>query len=466
MNTVFLHPDNPDWNAHRAAWNGNCIFCHNTGPRPGVTGLPPGGGPNDAFFDSSTADLGIACESCHGPSAAHAARFRDPLARYAANLGEAEPLDVIHPDKVGQLESIGLCGQCHGQRMPKAFEQVEAWMTTGPSFRPGNRLDAHVSLVERELPSPDPSQPDMFRDRFWGDGAPRLTAYEAQGLLESPCITGGEITCLSCHEMHGGDPRGMIEPELRTNLACTQCHEEIGRDVGGHTGHAADGPGSACLDCHMPRMVYGIVDIHRSHRIENPDPRRDAEAGRPNACTLCHLDQSPVWAAKEMSRMFGREVPPPRRRPGGAPVSLPDGVALLTAGDAVERAVVADAMGRAEESGAIAATDRAFLYALLIVTLGDGYPSVRRLARRGLLILEEQTPLGLTPALEAWDPMDIAARDSLVKDLLAKLAASAPTSNFNEPGTGQLLRPDFTLDHDNLSVLLDFQSTRIISIGE
>ena len=36
LNGVFLEKDRDDWRAHRAIWNLNCIFCHNTGIAPGV----------------------------------------------------------------------------------------------------------------------------------------------------------------------------------------------------------------------------------------------------------------------------------------------------------------------------------------------------------------------------------------------------------------------------------------------
>ena len=39
----------------------------------------------------------------------------------------------------------------------------------------------------------------------------------------------------------------------------------------------------------MPDAAYGVMDIHRTHRIESPDIVRDAGAGRPNACLNCHL---------------------------------------------------------------------------------------------------------------------------------------------------------------------------------
>ncbi len=463
VNTVFLHPDDSVWDAHRIAWNANCIFCHNTAPRPGSAGPPPGGNPTEGHYASSTADLGIACESCHGPGAEHGERLRNPLARYAAELGGGAD-DVVHPAKLPQHESIAVCGQCHGQRLPKSPADLPRWMTTGPTYRPGDALEAHATLLVRDTPSPAPGAPTLIADRFWSDGTPRLTAYETQGLLASPCLAGGELTCLSCHAMHSGDPRGMVEPPMRTNAACTQCHAELAEDLRAHTGHAPDGPGSACLDCHMPRIVYGVIELHRSHRIESPDPARDAEAGRPNACTLCHLDRSPVWAAREMTRMFGRTYRAPARRPSGAPVDLAEGAALLLAGDAVERAAAAAALGRAPEAGALATRDRAFLCGLLAVALGDGYPSVRRLAARSLRALDAEQAIGLAQVLDRLDPMDLDARQAAVREALALLAASR--DRFAAPPPGRGLLPDLRLDEQAVAALLDLQSERVIAIGE
>ena len=83
LNGVFLEPDDDDWSRHQAVWNVNCVFCHNTGVAPGLKPVGDGG---EKRFDTHVADVGIACESCHGPARAHVALYASPLARYRAEL--------------------------------------------------------------------------------------------------------------------------------------------------------------------------------------------------------------------------------------------------------------------------------------------------------------------------------------------------------------------------------------------
>src|SRR6185436_12662271 len=179
--------------------------------------------------------------------------------------------------------------------------------------------------------------------------------------------------------MHSGDVNGQLEPEMRGDRACTQCHEAIAKNVSAHTHHAPGSSGSRCLDCHMPRVTYGILAIHRSHRVESPDVRRDVEAGRPNACTACHADKTAIWAAARMRDFWGDHYEAPQSRPDRAPLDVPEVLASLHAGDPVARAVAVNAMGRAD--GAVPPRDRGFLLANTLVTLGDGYGAVRHLAR-------------------------------------------------------------------------------------
>jgi predicted CXXCH cytochrome family protein len=449
LNGVFLGPDEPNWDAHRATWNENCIFCHNTAPVPRVDVTRPPGSRDHCR--SRVAELGIACEACHGPGGAHARALAAPNARLAAYMEEhgEHTLDIVNPTRLGQHEALALCGQCHAQRLPKEPGDLARILDQGPSFRPGERLEAHVAPIERTTPSLDPARPELFAQRFWRDGTPRLTAYEYTALLRSPCLAGGEMTCSSCHSMHAGEPEGNLEPELRGDRACTQCHADIARDVRAHTHHDPAQSGARCLECHMPRIVYGVLELHRSHAIEVPDVRRDVEAGRPNTCTGCHLGESADWAAAAMQRLWGPAYARARARPDGASLALAEARASLHAGDAVQRAAAAVAFGR--EEAVLGASGARGAAADLAVALGDGYPSVRTLARRSLRALDARHGLGLAAELEAFDVFaPLEERRAHVLALLARL----------EGGRGP------ALDLERVRALLELQSNQVIAIGE
>ena len=465
LNGVFLEPDDPDWDAHAATWNENCIFCHNTAPQPHVDVSRAA---HDTHARSRVGELGIACESCHGPGEQHIEALGSPLARYgaepAADAGPERALAIVQPAHAGQLKSLALCGQCHSQRLPTPPERLWTYLDGGPTFRPGDELGEHVAPITRATPSPDAHAPELFRARFWNDGTARLTAYEYLGITQSPCVRGGAMTCESCHAMHAGDAAGNIEPELRGDRACTQCHAEIAADVRAHTHHDPARSGARCLDCHMPRIVYGILDLHRSHRIESPDVARDVEAGRPDACTGCHLDRSALWAADAMRGWWGERYARPSSRPDGAPLDVPEALASLHAGDAVQRAVYAGWFGR--ESSAIEPRAQAFALAHLAIALGDGYASVRTLARRSLRALDERLDLGLAAELAAFDafaPAD--ERRRAVLALLAEVRAASRT-RFAAARPDTLLSSDFELDLPTVRALLDRQSDHPIAIGE
>ena len=454
LNGVFLEPDNARWDAHAASWNDNCVFCHNTGVEPRMD-------PTRRSFSTRVADLGIACEACHGPGEEHVRRMGSPLARYAGDGGE---LAIVHPLDLGQAESLALCGQCHSQRLPDPLERLTEFLQRGPSFRPGQDLRGHVTPVTRETPSVSAQRPELFRERFWSDGTARLTAYEYLGITQSPCVTGGELTCNSCHSMHSGDVHGQLEPQMRGDLACTQCHAEIARDVRSHTHHAPESSGSRCLECHMPRMVYGILDLHRSHRIEVPDVRRDVEGGRPNACTGCHTRETAGWAAQAMREWWGERYAAPRTRPDGAALDMPEAVASLHAGDAVQRAVYARALGRGD--AAEPARERAFAFAHLVVALGDGYPSIRTLARRSLVALDTELGLGLERELALFDTFGTSEerRDASLR--LLELFRERAVARCTPPRPGELLDARFAADLERIVKLLELQSDHVISIGE
>jgi predicted CXXCH cytochrome family protein len=399
-----------DFDRHVARWNDNCVFCHNVAPNPGRD-------PVDGSFETTVAELGVACEACHGPGGQHTSRNADPGRRYALYASTRADPTIVNPSRLTPTRAADLCGRCHGQRIA---DEVEPFLEHGDPFVPGDDLAIESAPLWRDTPLR--GDREAFAARFWRDGTARLTAYEYQGLLQSPCTMRGPLTCISCHGMHEGDPRGQIRTSLagtKENRMCTGCHPSLvaPEAVARHAHHDPAGAGGACVGCHMPRIVYGVLDVHRSHRIEIPDPARAAAAGRPDACTGCHVDRTVAWAETAARTFWGGDRYPETVAVAGG--SSPR--EAIFGGEPVARAVAAAALGRAPASAD--GDDRAARLGILLdVMANDRYPAVRHLAWRSLRRLSR--PAG-GPA-EAYDPSATPSeRARVVAGLRAALGAAA-----------------------------------------
>jgi predicted CXXCH cytochrome family protein len=410
-----------DYDRHVTRWNDNCVFCHNVAPNPGRDQATGG-------FRTQVAEMGVACEACHGPGGQHARANRDPVRRYTLNLGGAADPTIVNPSRLSPARSADLCGRCHGQRIT---DDIGPFLDHGDPFVPGDDLALYSAPLWQDTSMGQQRAP--FAARFWADGTPRLTAYEYQGFLQSRCTQQGDLTCTTCHGMHDGDPRGQLRPGAVGDQACTGCHGGLASDAAklSHTHHASGGAGARCVSCHMPRIVYGVLEIHRSHRIEVPDPARAARFGRPDACTGCHVDETQTWAAAALQRLWGHAgagADNDAKEAAGATDLGP--LTAVLAGDPIERAVAADAFGRSRApAGPAARAVRAGL--LLDAMADDDYPAVRHLAWRALgRLLSAPTP----PAVAAYDPTGpVVERRALVERIRralppATVTAPAPVS--------------------------------------
>jgi len=407
LDAGFLDPDGAEFNRHRALWDGNCIFCHNTGPNPGYDW-------QRGRFDSRVEELGIACEACHGPGTFHGERNRNPVRRYLLHLTRAPDPTIVLPPRLWPGLEVQVCGHCHGQRLPRPTERIRQFMSQGDPFRPGDDLNEYTEPLQVSSVLPGVDVPA----RFWRDGTPRLTAYEYQGLLMSKDFKGGAeggLTCGGCHRMHSGDPKGMITEEMRGPAACAGCHAEIVRRAAEHSGHRAGGSGTDCYACHMPKITYGLLGMHPTHRIQNPEPARAWRYQMPEACTLCHTDRSARWAAESWSRLY--QEPLPADLPGQ---TAPESLVALLGGDVVQRAAAAESLGD-ERSYTPDPLGRLWAVPFLAVAMErDTYPAVRHLAERSARRLVARAA-ARWPELEAraratpdFDPMDDPARRAAV----------------------------------------------------
>jgi predicted CXXCH cytochrome family protein len=429
LNGSFFYPDNDNYFQHNAQWDANCVFCHNVKAQPHIDF-------KTRQFQTEVSELGIACGACHGLTAAHAQAALSPLTRAAWRLqpGHAESdKSVVNPLKISPERSLMICGHCHGQRTPEPFDRIQTILTHGDPFNAGDDLAQYYRPIERDSHVGQVS----FASRFWSNGSPRLTAYEYQGILRSQCFTQGEpgkrINCLTCHTMHKGDPAGQITAENRTDKPCLGCHQQFAATAAlvAHTKHAADSTGSRCYNCHMPRVVYGVMTFHPTHDITIPNPQLTASGGVPNACNQCHLDRGVNWSITETRKLW-----PERFRDAqlssDAQFDLPEGPRALFAGDALTRALAAELLG----GGGPVRPDPLWAGPFLVEALADNYPIVRFFAANGL------TRTG-GPWSTAGKPDYLSsqtAREAMLREWRERMAICPAETRQQAQGLGSKLR--------------------------
>ena len=288
-------------------WNLSCIRCH-------VTAGVPGHDRNTDEMLSTAADLGISCEACHGPGEQHI-QWHHQLEE-AQSSGNALPSGedpIIQPDSLNTKRSTQVCGQCHGM---KWWDEKEDWRQTGFDYRPGDDLAETTPIIQPtkidELPwlqNIVEKNPNLLRDFFWSDGMMRVSGREYNGLLETSCHQQGDMSCISCHSMHKSDPNDMLAKNMESNQACLQCHPSYEENISEHTHHAKDSQGSQCYNCHMPHTTFSLLSAIRSHQVDSPDVAISIETGRPNACNICHADQSLQWTAETLNEWYEKPMP-------------------------------------------------------------------------------------------------------------------------------------------------------------
>jgi cytochrome c552 len=403
---AVLHPPSDPVFSETGHWNSTCIACHATLGKPEFD-TPFGSQPVETQVVETTAtEFGIACEACHGPSVGHAAANRSPLRRYSLHLtGRADPTTVL-PTRLDPKRSSQVCGQCHGvwEFQDAAGERVAN--SRGLPYRPGDELTAtrFVAQPTRNLDSPRmqalvAEDAGFVGDSFWPDGMVRVSGREYNGLIDSPCYrdaheTDRTLTCFSCHSMHKSasginDPRPVrawaddqLAPAMADDTACTQCHQPIAANVPAHTKHRAGSSGSACYNCHMPYTTYGLLKTIRSHQVSSPSVASDVQTGRPNACNLCHLDQTLAWTSGYLEQWYKQ----PRATLSADEQTISASLLRALRGDAGQRAIIAQTMGW---EPAQRASGTAWMGPYLAQLLDDPYDAVRFIAGRSLRTLPE-----------------------------------------------------------------------------
>jgi hypothetical protein len=401
---VFVLPPEHKDPPEPGIWSESCSMCHATATRPRI---------DIGRNDTHVGELGIACEACHGPGAAHVAANRDPLRRWslrrASAAGEGSDDTIVEPSQLPPARSAEVCGHCHSVSILRAAH-FDSWREEGSPYRPGDNLQAtHRVIGPSDRDAPElrrevQREPRWFTNRFWPDGQVRLSGREFNGLVRSPCATHGDaarqLDCTSCHAMHTEDGEvdgawraGQMDPAKAGNAGCTQCHAAFAEPSAlvRHTRHAPESGGSNCYNCHMSHTSVGLMKASRSHEITSPDVNVELATGRPNACSQCHLDRPLSWVAERLQADWGVAAPAldDEQRTVAA------GVRWLLTGDAGLRLLAAWSFGWPEAQRA-SGTD--WMAPYLARLLDDPYHVVRFRAARSLGSIA-----GYAPAMQRYE---------------------------------------------------------------
>lgn len=262
------------WTGVYKSWEARCAECH-------ATGYTRNYDITTRTYAPQMAEIGVGCEACHGPGAAHADWARTGKAPAAGLTGTGLTVDLA----ASAATETGQCLTCHSRR--------EA-IADGNALPGTDYHDAYtIALLTEGVYHPD----GQILDEVFEGGSFLQSKMHAQG-----------VRCSDCHEPHGAGLRA------DGNAVCAQCHSPAGNprfptlplqvfDGPEHTHHPEGSAGAQCVACHMIERTYMGIDTRRDHSFRIPRPDL-AATGSPDACTDCHADKGAAWAAAQIEAWF------------------------------------------------------------------------------------------------------------------------------------------------------------------
>src|SRR5688572_5252471 len=282
----------------RQIWNANCFNCHGTN-------IVQGYDLDEKKYRSTWTEMGIGCEACHGPGRRHVALMEEwekaPASKpkydnSSKNRQLSDTLKIFSTRSSEPRRIYDTCAYCHGNKN-----------NVFVGFKGGDNYSDYAMpfLISEPIPDSD------LQGEFWPDGRPNRF-NRPQALTLSGCFKAGAVTCTNCHVAHGSRNDFSLKVNIHQgrngDALCTQCHttpKYAGAALKGHTFHAPESAGSRCISCHMSDVNWRLLIRRRDHTFQPPVPENTTQFGIPNACTTCHDNRTPEWAATQMDAWWG-----------------------------------------------------------------------------------------------------------------------------------------------------------------
>lgn len=240
----------------------SCLLCHNGQPDPVIN--------RNVILDGKYKDppfrfgeLGVSCESCHGPGALH---VKEMQAQPGRVLGPHDvDISIVNPAKLSPHLADDLCQECH----QAGDAQVVLPGKTVLDYRPGTPLADTIAIVKRPIKPEQREEANRLEANPPIRGSLEQPLWWKNSTLElSRCYqeSHGQLTCSTCHSIHHPPQPGQEKAAYRA--ACLTCHNEKSCTL------KPEDPkrvaiADYCVECHMEkRPVAGIAHSNDTkHRI-------------------------------------------------------------------------------------------------------------------------------------------------------------------------------------------------------
>jgi len=181
-------------------------------------------------FVKNSLIVGIDCQRCHGPAAAHVKFHQEHPATQDAKY-------IASYNQLSQAQKVDMCGVCHSGANLQLLNPTFF-------FKPGDTI--------RNLPE---------YTSYSGED-PDVHGKQKQLLQASKCYQLSNLDCTSCHSVHNE----VIPSVAVYSQNCKKCHETVQ-----HTSlnkKALLAGQDNCIDCHMPVKQSKAIGFQRSSSKE------------------------------------------------------------------------------------------------------------------------------------------------------------------------------------------------------
>jgi predicted CXXCH cytochrome family protein len=262
--TPFYEPDNA-----KRPTGPTCDGCHSV---------------NYNISTKTVTEWNVGCEKCHGPGGEH---LHNPISA-----------TILNPARLQYVQANDTCIQCHSQGRP----------TTNPVN--GKTYDwpvgFHMGKTLADFWKLEPHQPGQTTFTHFAEGTAHKNRMQGNDFVKSAMYTHG-VTCFTCHDSHGTEYESLLRKPADT--LCLDCHGPHSPNgpraptLEAHTHHKSASPGGQCIACHMPKIAQTLGDVNvRSHTFRFINPAQSESMKVPNACNVCHADQSTAWATAALKK--------------------------------------------------------------------------------------------------------------------------------------------------------------------